>query len=127
MDAVWAPPSDLTADERVNISGAVMVGVNPMVFESNLTITPLGMGDVGTYTLSLTISSTQPSTGGTTASGQRIITEVLGMSCDMYGHATCLMLRSLQPSLLSRSVSPLWVPYLQLGMTTLWSAALPVL
>ena len=86
VDALWsksAPSSDLKADERVSIGEAVMVGVNPMVFESNLTIFPLRMSDVGTYTVSLTISSTQPFTVGTTASGQRTISQVLGKSCDI--------------------------------------------
>ena len=79
VEPLWlktAPSSNLTTDERVSISEAMMVGVDPTVLESNLTISPLRVGDVGTYTLSFTISST--STVGT---AQRIITEVLGKSC----------------------------------------------
>lgn len=80
VEAVWiktGPSSVLSADGRVSIGEAVMVGVNPMVFESNLTITSLMESDSGTYTLFLNFSSTEPFTIGATISEERNIT-VLG-------------------------------------------------
>ncbi len=82
-----APPSDLSADGRVTAGEVVMVGGDPMVFESNLTINTISDRlDNGTYTLSLNISSTQPNTLGTTVSEGRTIM-VTSKSCDP--HRVC--------------------------------------
>lgn len=83
---VWSktnPSSDLSSDSRVTIGEVMMVGGNPMVFESDVIIDTLDTNqDNGTYTLSLNISSTQPNTLGTSTSLSRTIV-VTGRSCDM--------------------------------------------
>ncbi len=87
MWAKTAPSSDLTADGRVTVGEVVMVGGDPMVFVSNLTInTTNDMLDNGNYTFSLTISSTQPNTVGTNVSVGRTII-VTSKSCDP--HRVC--------------------------------------
>ena len=83
VDAMWTkttPTSDLTADDRVTSGEAVMVGMNPMVFESNLTIDTLDRerNDSGTYTFFVNVTSASPVVG-TTASESRSI-EVLSKS-----------------------------------------------
>ncbi len=87
MWAKTAPSSDLSADGRVTVGEVVMVGGDPMVFVSNLTINTINGGlDNGTYTLTLNISSTQPNTLGTTVSEERTIM-VTSKSCDP--HRVC--------------------------------------
>ena len=85
VEGVWSktdPPSDLSADERVTIGAVVMVGGNPMVFESNLTINRLKEDeDSGTYTIFFNISTTQPNIVGIAISEQRRIM-VTSRSCD---------------------------------------------
>ncbi len=82
---IWAktdPSSDLSTDGRVTVGEVVMVGGNPIAFVSDLTInTTDDQLDNGTYTFSLTISSTQPNTVGTTVSEGRTIM-VTSKSCD---------------------------------------------
>ena len=84
VDAVWSrtgPSSDLIADMRVSIGQAVMVGTDPMVFESNLTINTLDRdrNDSGTYNFFVNVTSSEAPVVGTTTSTERTIT-VLGKS-----------------------------------------------
>ena len=79
VNGVWSktmPSSDLTADGRVGVLEPMLFQEGPAVYVSSLTVDSLdaARNDSGNYTLSLTISSSQPFTTGTSITTTRTIT-----------------------------------------------------
>ena len=79
VNGVWSktmPSSDLTADGRVGVLEPMPLQEGPAVYVSSLTVDSLdaSRNDSGNYTLSLTISSSQPFTTGTSITTTRTIT-----------------------------------------------------
>ena len=79
VNGVWSktmPSSDLTADGRVGVLEPMLFQEGPAVYVSSLTVDSLDVArnDSGDYTLSLTISSSQPFTTGTSITTTRTIT-----------------------------------------------------
>ena len=84
------PFSDLTADGRVGVLEPMLLEEEPAVYVSSLTVYSLdaARNDSGDYTLSLTISSSQSFTTGTSITTTRTITVL----CTYVGsHDKCIV------------------------------------